>query len=62
MEPYISVDPMFVNYGDSTAAGADFHLQPGSPLKGAGVTLPQVTNDYYGTSRGTSGYSIGAAQ
>ena len=62
VEPYISVDPMFVNYGDSTAAGADFHLQPGSPLKGAGVTLPQVTNDYYGNSRGTSGYSIGAAQ
>jgi len=62
VEPYISVDPMFVNYGDSTAAGADFHLQPGSPLKGAGVTLPQVTNDYYGNGRGTSGYSIGAVQ
>src|SRR5258708_29120923 len=27
-EPSISVPPKFVNYGDSTAAGADFHLQP----------------------------------
>ena len=62
VEPYISVDPMFANYGDATAAGADFHLQPGSPLKGAGTTLPEVTNDYYGNSRGTSRYSIGAAQ
>jgi hypothetical protein len=62
VEPYISVDPMFVNYGDATAAGADFHLQPGSPLKAAGITLPEVTNDYYGSSRGASGYSIGAAQ
>jgi len=62
VEPYISVDPGFVNYGDSTAAGADFHLQAGSALKGAGITLRQVTNDFYGTSRGTSGYSIGAAQ
>jgi hypothetical protein len=57
--PYICVDPMFVNDGDSTAGGADFHLQPGSPLKSAGVTLQQITNDYYGNSRGTSGYSIG---
>jgi len=61
VEPYISVDPMFVNYGDSTGAGADFHLQSSSSLKGAGVTLPQITNDFYGNSR-TSGYSIGAAQ
>jgi hypothetical protein len=53
---------MFVNYGDSTGAGADFHLQPSSGLKGAGVTIPTVTDDFYGTSRVGSAYSIGAAQ
>jgi len=62
VEPYISVAPMFVNYGDATGAGADFHLQAGSPLKGAGTTLTEVINDYYGTSRVGSAYSIGAAQ
>jgi hypothetical protein len=62
VEPYISVDPMFVNYGDATSLGADFHLQAGSPLKGAGTTLTEVVNDYYGTSRVGVAYSIGAAQ
>jgi len=62
VEPYISVAPMFVNYGDATASGADFHLQAGSPLKGAGTTLTEVINDFYGTSRAGSAYSIGAAQ
>ena len=60
--PYISVDPMFVNYGDASGIGADFHLQAGSPLKGAGSTLTEVINDYYGTSRVGAAYSIGAAQ
>ena len=62
VEPFMSVAPMFVSYGDSTGAGADFHLQPNSPLKSAGVTLPQVTNDFYGDSRGASAYSVGAAK
>jgi Right handed beta helix region/Protein of unknown function (DUF1565) len=62
VEPFISVAPMFVNYGDSTGAGADFHLQQNSSLKGAGVTLPQVTNDFYGNTRGTTAYSVGAAK
>ncbi len=62
VEPYISVAPMFVNYGDATGSGADFHLQAGSPLKGAGTTLTEVVNDYYGTSRVGAAYSIGAAQ
>ena len=62
VEPYISVAPMFVNYGDATASGADFHLQAGSPLKGAGTTLTEVVNDFYGTSRVGAAYSIGAAQ
>jgi Bacterial Ig domain/Protein of unknown function (DUF1565) len=62
VEPYISVAPMFVNYGDSTGSGADLHLQAGSSLKGAGTTLTEVVNDYYGTSRVGAAYSIGAAQ
>jgi hypothetical protein len=62
VEPYLSLDPMFVNYGDSTGGGGDFHLQSGSPLKGTGTTISTVTNDYYGTSRVGSAYSIGAAQ
>jgi len=62
VEPFMSVAPMFVNYGDSTGAGADFHLQANSPLKSAGVTLPQVTDDFYGNSRGTTAYSVGAAK
>jgi hypothetical protein len=54
--------PGFVAYGDSTGGGADFHLGSGSGLIGAGITLPQVTNDYYGDSRPATGYSVGAAQ
>ena len=62
VEAYLSLDPMFVNYGDSTGAGGDFHLLPGSPLKGAGTTISNVTDDYYGTSRVGAAYSIGAVQ
>jgi Right handed beta helix region len=62
VEPFISVAPGFVNNGDSTAAGADLHLQPNSGLKGAGVPLPQVTDDFYGNARGTTVYSVGAAK
>jgi len=59
--PYISLNPTFVNPGDSTGAGADYHLQSGSPLKDNGVTLSQVSVDYDGASRPTgNGYSIGA--
>jgi hypothetical protein len=60
--PYMSVVPGFVAYGDSTGGGADFHLGSGSGLIGAGITLPQVTNDFYGNSRPATGYSVGAAQ
>jgi Right handed beta helix region len=62
VEPFISVAPMFANYGDSTGAGADFHLLPRSPLRSAGVPLPQITSDYYGTNRTGSSYSVGASQ
>ena len=54
---------MFVNAGDSTGAGADYHLQSGSPIKDNGVTLSQVPADYDGTARPIgAGYSIGAFQ
>ena len=52
---------MFVNYGDSTGAGADYHLQSTSPVKDDGVTLSNVPNDYSGTPRPMGpGYAIGA--
>jgi hypothetical protein len=62
VEPHMSVAPGFVSYGDSTGGGADLHLRSDSGLKGAGVPLPHVSNDYYGNSRGTTAYSVGAAQ
>jgi hypothetical protein len=62
VEPYMSVAPGFVNYGDSTGGGADFHLRSNSALKSAGVPLSQVTNDFYGNSRQGSGYSVGAVK
>ena len=62
VEPYMSVAPGFVNYGDSTGGGADFHLRSNSALKSAGVPLSQVTNDFYGNSRQESGYSVGAVK
>jgi hypothetical protein len=60
--PHLSVDPMFVNPGDSTGDGADYHLQPSSPLIAAGVTLPQVIDDHDGVARAPGAYSIGAYQ
>jgi len=61
--PYTSVDPKFVNYGDATGAGADFHLQSTSPVIADGTTLSTVTNDYDGIARPAgSGYSLGAYQ
>jgi hypothetical protein len=62
VEPFMSLAPGFVAYGDSTALGADFHLGSGSGLIGSGITVPQVTNDFYGNSRPAVGYSVGAAQ
>jgi len=59
--PYINLDPMFVNYGDSTGAGADYHLQSTSTIKDDGITLSNVLNDYSGTPRPMGpGYAIGA--
>jgi len=61
--PYISLNPRFANAGDSTGAGADYHLQTISPIRNLGVMLPRVLNDYDGKPRpiGT-GFSIGAFQ
>ncbi len=59
--PYISVNPTFVNAGDSTGVGADYHLQAESPIKESGLILPEVSNDYDGKPRPIGrGYSIGA--
>jgi len=59
--PYISVNPLFVNAGDPTGAGADYHLQSTSPVKDNGITLTGVVNDYNGTARPIgAGYSLGA--
>ena len=48
-------NPLFVN------PGSDFHLQSTSPAIDAGLTLPEVTEDYEHNSRPQgSGYDIGA--
>ncbi len=53
-----TLDPLFDN-----AAALDFHLQSNSPLIDLGLTLAQVTNDYYGTPRPQgAGYDIGAIE
>ena len=42
------------------ASVLDPHLQVGSPAIDTGLTLPAITNDYYGTSRPQgAGYDIG---
>lgn len=51
----------FVNYGDSTGGGADFHLLTNSGLQSVGIPLPQVTNDFYGNIRPGTTSSVGAA-
>jgi hypothetical protein len=59
--PFIDVDPLFVNAGDATGAGADYHLQLASPIKDSGTTLASVPVDYDGVARPLgAGYSIGA--
>jgi hypothetical protein len=59
---HISVNPDFVNPGDSTGSGADYHLQAGSPLLGKGSTVTWVRTDRDGVARPTRAYSIGAYQ
>jgi hypothetical protein len=59
--PFVSVDPMFTNAGDSSGAGADYHLRSTSPVSDSATTLTGVPDDYDGTARPIgSGYSIGA--
>jgi Right handed beta helix region/Pel9A-like, right handed beta helix region len=58
---FIAADPLFVNNGDSTGAGADYHLQSASPIKDSGTALNLVPIDHDGAARPQgSGYSIGA--
>jgi parallel beta helix pectate lyase-like protein/uncharacterized protein DUF1565 len=50
------VDPLLVN-----PAGFDFHLKAGSPAIGAGLSLPNVPNDFDGVPRPPTGpYDLGA--
>jgi Right handed beta helix region len=60
--PHVSVTPMFVSRGDSTGAGADYHLQGGSPLLGSASTVPAVDVDFDGVTRPPGTYSHGAYQ
>jgi hypothetical protein len=54
----INTDPLLVN-----PLGLDFHLQAGSPARGAGVSLSNVTNDFDGKPRPVgAAYDIGAYQ
>jgi len=50
----LNVDPLFVN-----PTAFDFHLQPGSPALGKGLTLAQVLDNFDGVLR-TGAYNIGA--
>lgn len=50
----LSVNPLFVN------EASDYHLQSSSPAINAGVSLPLVTSDFYGTLRPQGGaFDIG---
>jgi hypothetical protein len=53
-----NTSPLFVN---ATVAPYDFHLLPASPVKDAGLTIPEVVTDLDGVSRPqNSWYDIGA--
>ncbi len=54
----VNTNPDFVNAASSPY---NFHLTSGSPAIGAGLTLPDVTNDYDGVTRG-AGNDLGAYQ
>ena len=58
-------NPLFVNQpvftGESSLDNFNFNLTSGSPAKGAGLSLPQVTLDYNGLVRGNPP-SIGAVE
>ena len=59
-----NTDPKLVNPGSATMDNSTMvnaNLMTGSPAIDAGLTIPDVTNDYAGTARPQgSGYDIGA--
>jgi Right handed beta helix region len=59
--PYLDSDPMFQSAGDSTGAGANYHLRSESPIIDNATMLSAVGDDFDGTRRPIGdGYSIGA--
>lgn len=59
--PFVNLDPMFVALGDSAGNGADYHLRETSPIRGVGIALQDVPDDYDGAARPVGvGCSIGA--
>jgi len=60
--PHLKLNPGFVNSGDATGAGADYHLQSTSPLLGTAATVNGVSVDFDGVTRPSGTYSFGAFQ
>lgn len=59
--PYLNLDPLFVDSGDSDGIGADYHLRSGSPLKDRGTPIAGISVDYDEAARPAgTGWSIGA--
>jgi parallel beta-helix repeat protein len=54
----VYADPLFVDPGTNDPAG--YRLSVGSPARGAGVAIPGVTTDYFGTTR-SGAADLGAA-
>jgi hypothetical protein len=57
----LNVDPRFVSTG-TPYLDTNFKLQASSPLRISGGTLPGFSVDYFGVSRPSGAWSLGAAQ
>ena len=60
------IDPKVVNLpvwtGEASLDGVDLHLAAGSPARGAGVAVPEITTDFDGVARPSGPLDIGAFQ
>ena len=59
---HLKLNPGFVNSGNSSGAGADYHLQAASPLLGTATTITGVNTDFDDITRSAGSYSFGAYQ